>query len=275
MSASVRPIHIPGAAACEALQRRVQAALDAWSLEWVCPQGGEVPRATVQMSTVYEGMSGLADEYETAGDVAALAWFRCRDADCASFARAVTGQPLAAGLAADEGLGQAIDLARCARNRALCAALIGEAVPAIEVALCSSPPATVFAMGSGAIELSCPAVGLHMIVDGSIWQCLRTSRRDEQRLCAVGGEPDGKPAVRSVLPLLGSVKLNVEVRVGSAEVSVAELLEMKQGAVLVLDRTVEAPLDILVDGHVVARGTLVAVGEHFGVRITETATVGT
>jgi flagellar motor switch protein FliN/FliY len=56
---------------------------------------------------------------------------------------------------------------------------------------------------------------------------------------------------------------------------VAELLEMKQGAVLVLDRAVEAPLDILVDGHVVARGTLVAVGEHFGVRITETAAVGT
>jgi flagellar motor switch protein FliN/FliY len=71
------------------------------------------------------------------------------------------------------------------------------------------------------------------------------------------------------------VKLNVAVRVGNAEVSVAELFEMKQGAVLVLDRTVEAPLDILVDGHVVARGTLVAVGEHFGVRITETATVGT
>jgi flagellar motor switch protein FliN/FliY len=275
MSASVRPIHIPGAAACEALRRRVQAALDEWSLEWVCRQGGEAPRATVQIRTVYEGMSGSADEYETAGEVAALAWFRCRDADCAGFARAVTGQPLAAGPAADEGLGQAIELARRARNRALCAALIGEAMPAIEVALGSTPPATVFAMGSGAVELSCPAVGLHMIVDGSIWQRLRTSRRDEQRLCAVGGEPDGEPAVRSVLPLLGSVKLNVAVRVGNAEVSVAELFEMKQGAVLVLDRTVEAPLDILVDGHVVARGTLVAVGEHFGVRITETATVGT
>jgi len=277
MSASARPIHIPGAAACEALRGRVQAALDAWSLEWVCRRGGELPQATVQIRTVHEGMSGPADEYEAAGEVAALAWFRCSDADCAGFSRAVTGQPLAADpAAADERLGQAIDLARCARNRALCAALIGEAVPAIEVGLSSTPPAAVFAMGSGAVELSCPAIGLHMIVDGSIWQRLRTSRCDEQRLDqGLAVLCEGRSLVRSVLPFLGSVKVKVAVRVGSAEVSVAELLEMKQGAVLALDRAVEAPLDVLVDGQVVARGTLVAVGEHFGVRITETAVVGT
>lgn len=83
--------------------------------------------------------------------------------------------------------------------------------------------------------------------------------------------PNGKPLLDTVLPFLGSVRVLVSVRVGQAETSVAELAALKQGAVLTLDRLVEEPLDVLVDGHVVARGMLVAVGEHFGVRITETS----
>lgn len=86
-------------------------------------------------------------------------------------------------------------------------------------------------------------------------------------------ELDGKPLARSALPFLGSVKVQLSVRVGATRISVAELLELRQGAVLALDRLVEQPLDVLVDEHVVARGMLVAVEEHFGVRITEAATV--
>jgi flagellar motor switch protein FliN/FliY len=86
-------------------------------------------------------------------------------------------------------------------------------------------------------------------------------------------ELNGKPLVASALPFLNAVKVRLAVRVGGAEISVAELLELKQGAVLSLDRLVEQPLDVLVDEHVVARGMLVAVGDHFGVRITEAATL--
>jgi len=84
------------------------------------------------------------------------------------------------------------------------------------------------------------------------------------------GKPQGKPVLNSVLPFLGGVQVRVSVRVGATQASVSELLEMKQGTVLALDRLVDQPLDVLVDDHVVARGGLVAVGEHFGVRITET-----
>lgn len=80
-----------------------------------------------------------------------------------------------------------------------------------------------------------------------------------------------KPLLRSVFPLLGSVKVHVSVRVGGAEITVADLLKMGEGAVMPLDKLVDEPLDVMVDDLVVARGTLVAVGEHFGVRITETA----
>jgi flagellar motor switch protein FliN/FliY len=84
---------------------------------------------------------------------------------------------------------------------------------------------------------------------------------------------EGKPLIASARPFLGSVKVNVTVRVGGTEISVAELLKLEQGAVLSLDRLVEQPLDVLVGEHVVARGMLVAVGDHFGVRITEAATL--
>lgn len=82
---------------------------------------------------------------------------------------------------------------------------------------------------------------------------------------------DGTPILSSALPFLGSVKVRVSVRIGGAEITVADLLKMTHGSVLSLDRTVEQPLDVLVDDLVVARGMLVAVDEHFGVRITQTA----
>ena len=81
--------------------------------------------------------------------------------------------------------------------------------------------------------------------------------------------PTDTPLLGSVLPFLGSVKVRVSVRVGGAEMSVTELAALKQGALITLDRLVEELLDVLIDGHVVARGTLVAIGEHFGVRLTD------
>lgn len=82
---------------------------------------------------------------------------------------------------------------------------------------------------------------------------------------------DSGPLLDSALPFLGSVKVRVSLRIGGATISVAELLALTQGSVIALDRLVDEPLDVLVDEHVIARGTLVAVGENFGVRLTETA----
>jgi len=83
----------------------------------------------------------------------------------------------------------------------------------------------------------------------------------------------GAPVLDSALPFLGAVRVNVSVRVGSAEISVAELMAMRQGAVLALDRLVDQPLDVLVSDHVVARGVLVAVDDSFGVQISETVSL--
>jgi flagellar motor switch protein FliN/FliY len=68
---------------------------------------------------------------------------------------------------------------------------------------------------------------------------------------------------------LRSVKTRLTVCVGRVEVTLGELLDAKENHLLRLDTAVDQPVDLLLEGHVIARGTLVAVDEHFGVRISE------
>ncbi len=77
-----------------------------------------------------------------------------------------------------------------------------------------------------------------------------------------------QPVVGMVNPL-HQVKTTLQVCVGSAAITVGELLNAKEHQVLVLDRSALQPVDLVLEGHVVARGQLVAVGSQFAVRLTE------
>ncbi|KHK58998.1 flagellar motor switch protein [Ralstonia sp. A12] len=68
---------------------------------------------------------------------------------------------------------------------------------------------------------------------------------------------------------LHRVKAQLTVCVGTATISVGELMAAREQQVLRLDSKVAQPVDLLLEGKVVARGQLVAVDDHFGVRITE------
>lgn len=71
---------------------------------------------------------------------------------------------------------------------------------------------------------------------------------------------------------LRNVKARVQVIVGGAEISVGELLDAKESHVVTLDRVLTEPVDLVVEGQVIARGQLVAVDDKFAVRITELPT---
>lgn len=73
------------------------------------------------------------------------------------------------------------------------------------------------------------------------------------------------------LAALAGVKTQVQVLAGSAHITVGELLNLKEGTLLTLGTPVNDPFDIVVNGTVIARGELVAVGEHFGIRVTQVA----
>jgi flagellar motor switch protein FliN/FliY len=69
--------------------------------------------------------------------------------------------------------------------------------------------------------------------------------------------------------LLLNVSLAVSAELGRRSMRLGELLRVGPGAIVELDRRVDAPIDLLVNGRPVARGEIVAVDERYGVRITE------
>ena len=71
------------------------------------------------------------------------------------------------------------------------------------------------------------------------------------------------------LAALAGVKAKVHVVAGHVTTTVGDILSLKEGAIFKLDTELNAPFDIVVNDTVIARGELVAVGDHFGVCVTQ------
>jgi flagellar motor switch protein FliN len=76
---------------------------------------------------------------------------------------------------------------------------------------------------------------------------------------------------RAKLGLLMDVELALTLRFGSRRLLLREVLDLNPGAVVELDRKVEEPVDVLLDGRLVARGEVVVMNGNYGVRVTEVA----
>lgn len=70
------------------------------------------------------------------------------------------------------------------------------------------------------------------------------------------------------IDLIMDVPIEVSVILGRTSKSIREILELNNGSLIELDKLVEEPVDILVNGKMVAQGEVVVVNENFGVRIT-------
>jgi len=70
------------------------------------------------------------------------------------------------------------------------------------------------------------------------------------------------------LRLLADVEVELAVEIGRVKLPLRELLSLAPGAVLELDRAADAPVDVLVNGCLVARGEVVVIDGEFGVRVT-------
>ena len=71
--------------------------------------------------------------------------------------------------------------------------------------------------------------------------------------------------------LLGGVRVSLEARLGQTGMTVEGLMALKKGAVVTLDTSLADHVDLHLNGALVARGEIVAVGDHYGVRIVEIA----
>ena len=78
---------------------------------------------------------------------------------------------------------------------------------------------------------------------------------------------DDFPGLRQLL----DVPLRLSVVLGRTRLSVDELVQLGDGDVVRLDRLAGEPLDVVLDGKVIARGEAVVVNGHLGIRLTEIA----
>ena len=85
----------------------------------------------------------------------------------------------------------------------------------------------------------------------------------------VESEENGNPMFSNNIELVKNVKVQLTVKLGNSELTVDELFNLKSGSIVKLDKETNTPIDIELEGKLVARGVIVAVDDNFGVQITE------
>ena len=89
----------------------------------------------------------------------------------------------------------------------------------------------------------------------------------------MGSSPKGAPMQAGLegpnLDVILDIPVSISMEVGSTEISIRNLLQLNQGSVVELDRLAGEPLDVLVNGTLIAHGEVVVVNEKFGIRLTD------
>jgi flagellar motor switch protein FliN/FliY len=86
-----------------------------------------------------------------------------------------------------------------------------------------------------------------------------------------GGQPEALFGDRN-LDLILDVEVPVSVVLGRVRKSIGEIISLTEGQVIDLERSAGEPVDLLVNGKLVARGEVVVVDEHYGLRISQIIT---
>lgn len=99
----------------------------------------------------------------------------------------------------------------------------------------------------------------------------KEKEKTETEKPAVAVAANSTASETSKLDLLMNVDLAVTLRFGSRRLLLREVLDLNAGSVIELDRQVQEPVDVLLDGRLVARGEVVVIDGHYGLRVTEIA----
>ena len=83
------------------------------------------------------------------------------------------------------------------------------------------------------------------------------------------GSGDLRSALEPNLDVILDVPVTLSLEVGRTEMSVGQLLRLTQGAVVELERNAGEPLDVMVNGALVAHGEIVVINDKFGIRLVD------
>lgn len=79
----------------------------------------------------------------------------------------------------------------------------------------------------------------------------------------------GEGGVTPDLDVILDIPVTISMEVGNTSIPIRNLLQLNQGSVIELDRLAGEPLDVLVNGTLIAHGEVVMVNEKFGIRLTD------
>ncbi len=80
---------------------------------------------------------------------------------------------------------------------------------------------------------------------------------------------DSTPSNEVNLDVVLDIPVSISMEIGRTKISIRNLLQLNQGSVVELDRLAGEPMDVLVNGTLIARGEVVVVNEKFGIRLTD------
>jgi flagellar motor switch protein FliN/FliY len=164
--------------------------------------------------------------------------------------------------ASDEILGTVVQVALDAALRALSSLggldVDAESVEELDLAAANNAlggDEIVYPVLDGTDAVACLAVTVHTVA--------RSATAPVSPTASAAADAAGAPLV------LADVEMGVTAELGRTRMSVRELLSLTPGAVIDLDRAAGAPVDVLVNGTLIARGEVVVIEEEFGIRISE------
>jgi flagellar motor switch protein FliN/FliY len=99
-----------------------------------------------------------------------------------------------------------------------------------------------------------------------------TKTADELATNTVGVQEDAFEEVAEAdrnLEVIMDIPVRVSMEVGSTSLSIRKLLQLNKGSVVELDRLAGEPLDVLVNGKLIAHGEVVVVNDKFGIRLND------
>jgi len=85
-------------------------------------------------------------------------------------------------------------------------------------------------------------------------------------------EPPVKPAINPDIDFILDIPVHLTVELGRTKITIKQLLQLAQGSVVELNGMAGEPMDVLVNGCLIAQGEVVVVNDKFGIRLTDITT---
>lgn len=82
-------------------------------------------------------------------------------------------------------------------------------------------------------------------------------------------DPQPQVSGEENLEVILDIPVTISMEIGRSKISIRNLLQLNQGSVVELDRLAGEPMDVLVNGTLIAHGEVVVVNEKFGIRLTD------